>query len=239
MLDYLGIIVIAITLAVLFNLVISSTPDRLSIRMTFAGLCGGWVGVAIAAAAAGKLGDVAILGALFSFPLIATVGLTLGFPALRSALLAIPVPLIIGLNVFRLDGAFFLSLASGGRLAGPFPQSAGWGDIAVGAFALPVAFLAMRKGAGDPSVLVWNALGVLDLISAVTLGITSANGSRLQIFHDGVGSIAIQTLPWSLIPTVLVPVFLIGHGIVFAQAFSSVSRRAVPTSRLKKAGHAG
>ena len=49
---------------------------------------------------------------------------------------------------------------------------------------------------------------MLDLVTAITLGIVSANGSPLQLIHTGAGSVAVQLLPWSLIPTVLVPLFL-------------------------------
>jgi len=42
----------------------------------------------------------------------------------------------------------------------------------------------------------------------------------LHLIHAGVGSAALVTLPWSLIPLFLVPFYLIGHGIVFAQARS-------------------
>ena len=35
-----------------------------------------------------------------------------------------------------------------GRLPAPFAPSAGWGDVAVGAFALPVALMAAHRAAG-------------------------------------------------------------------------------------------
>ena len=218
MIDYIETVWIATTIAVVFVAVISSIPASLRWRLTIAGIVGVWVGIAIAIAEAGKLASPATLGVQFGFPLVATAGLALAFPAVRSALLAIPVQLLIGLNVFRVIGAQFLVLASVGRLAGPFPQSAGWGDILVGALAIPVAILAMRRPASDLRILAWNTLGVLDLVVAVTLGVVSADGSPLQLIHAGVGSAAIQTLPWSLVPTVLVPFFLITHSIVFAQA---------------------
>jgi hypothetical protein len=42
-------------------------------------------------------------------------------------------------------------------------------------------------------------------------------GSPLQILSVGVGSTAVQMLPWSFIPSVLVPLYLILHGILFVQ----------------------
>ena len=40
---------------------------------------------------------------------------------------------------------------------------------------------------------------------------------RCRSFTPGEGSEAVQMLPWSLIPTVLVPMYLIVHGIIFAK----------------------
>src|SRR5262249_48196550 len=51
----------------------------------------------------------------------------------------------------------------------------------------------------------------------VTLGLTSRNGSPLQLLDVGVGSAAMQNLPWAFVPTVLVPFFLIVHGAIFAR----------------------
>jgi len=143
----------------------------------------------------------------------------------RASLLGMPVPFLIGLNVWRIAGGFFLLLAAEGRLGGPFPYSAGWGDVITGALALPVAFLALR-GQGTALVWSWNAFGTLDLIAALAFGIVSANGSPLQIIHAGEGSQAVQMLPWSLIPTVLVPMFLIVHAVIFSRLAGASGRAA-------------
>jgi hypothetical protein len=45
----------------------------------------------------------------------------------------------------------------------------------------------------------------------------SAEGSPLQVFHAAPGSAAVQQLPWSFVPTVLVPLYLILHGVIWAQ----------------------
>ena len=153
---------------------------------------------------------------MIMLPLVAAAVAASFSPSARAALLGMPMPFLIGLNVWRLAGGFFLLLAAAGRLAGPFPTSAGWGDIITGALALPVAWLVLR-GQGRALVWTWNAFGTLDLVAALAFGIISANGSPLQIIHAGQGSEAVQMLPWSLIPTVLVPMFLIVHGVIFAQ----------------------
>ena len=72
--------------------------------------------------------------------------------------------------------------------------------------------------AGIPAAVAgWNALGALDLLAAVTLGTLSSNGFAYQLLHYDEGSAAVQHLPWLLIPTVLVPFYLVTHGIILAQ----------------------
>jgi hypothetical protein len=128
--------------------------------------------------------------------------------------------------VIRALGFEFLRLAADGRLAGPFPYSAGWGDIITGVAALPLAWAVSRGTASRALVAAWNTFGLLDLVTAVTLGVISANGSPAQLIHAGVGSQAITHLPWSLIPTVLVPFFIVTHAIVYAQLRAHAPRRA-------------
>jgi hypothetical protein len=219
----LGMMAIMICLVALAIFVTNSNRSRLII----AGGFGAWVGLAIGLAASGALAvtpgqPVPIVGILFFTPLISTVLLWVTVPRFRQALYSIPTPLLIGLNTFRVLGVLFLFLAAAGRLSGPFPYSAGWGDIITGAFAIPVAILAARGLAHRRSVFTaWNLFGTADLIVAVGLGLTSAEGSPLQLIRAGVGSEAMQYLPFSLVPTVLVPFFLITHGIVAAQIASS------------------
>src|SRR5258705_201642 len=82
----------------------------------------------------------------------------------------------------------------------------------VSVLAVPAVVLAARaSAAGDRFIAAWNALGIADLLVAITLGVTSGNGSPLQIFEVGAGSGAMQMLPWSFVPTVLVPFYLIVH----------------------------
>ena len=218
MLELIGTVATTAAIAVCLVAITATPPARLSQRLAVAAVAGAWVGFAAAVAAAGGLANPAAIPILFATPIATVVALASFSSAVRAVLLAMPMPLVVGLNAIRILGIFFLVLAAAGRLGGPFPQSAGWGDIITGVFAIPLAWAAAR-GALNLQRLIgaWNAFGTLDLTVAVTLGTMSTNGSPLQIIHAGAGSGAVYSLPWSLIPTVLVPFFLIVHGIIFAQ----------------------
>jgi hypothetical protein len=221
MLDFIGTIVLVAAIIVSINALTGAMPISTSQRLAVSVGAGLWAGLAAALAGANLfLGTNPVgpptIGTVVAFPLIATAVAASISPSVRASLLGMPMPFLIGLNVWRLGGGFFLLLAAEGRLAGPFPYSAGWGDIITGALALPVAWVALREQ-GRALVWAWNAFGMLDLVVAVALGIISANGSPLQIIHVGAGSAGVQVLPWSLIPSVLVPMFLIVHAVVFAQ----------------------
>jgi hypothetical protein len=109
-----------------------------------------------------------------------------------------------------------LVAAATGVMSGPFPYAAGIGDVLTGAFALAVARVAARKP-NDVRVLEWNIFGTLDLVVAVSLGATYATSGA---------SIAMTTLPWSVIPLVLVPTYLIGHALVFAHLRAGAANRS-------------
>jgi hypothetical protein len=221
MLDFIGTVVLVAAIIVSINALTGAMPITTSQRLALSVGAGLWTGLAAALAAANlflgsnSVGPV-MIGTVIASPLVVAAAVTSISPSVRAALLGMPMPFLIGLNVWRLGGGFFLLLAAEGRLAGPFPYSAGWGDILTGALALPVAWAALR-GQGTALVWAWNGFGMIDLVAALALGITSANGSPLQIIHAGAGSAGVQVLPWSLIPTVLVPIFLIVHAVIFAQ----------------------
>lgn len=176
-----------------------------------------WVGLQVALAAGGAFGNaIPLLGLAVVLPPIAALLALAASGELAAGLLALPLRLLTGLNIGRIVGGFFLILAAEGRLGGPFPQSAGWGDVLTGLFAIPLTLFAggLRN---RTAVAAWNAFGLLDLIAAGGLGILSADGSPVQLFHIGAGSNAVLTLPWVAIPSVLVPFYLTTHIIVFAK----------------------
>jgi hypothetical protein len=215
MVDILRTLTLGGTAGTLFAAVLTSLPIRAASRRALGAAIGAWIALAVAIAASGAVTrSPLVLLVMFMLPLVAA-GVAATSAAWRSAMMAIPAPLIIALNAMRVLGVLMLVDAAAGRMSGPFPYSAGIGDIITGVFALPVARLAARNPR-DLRVLEWNIFGTLDLLAAVSLGMISTNGSPLQLIHAGAGSAAMTALPWALVPLVLVPTFLIGHALVFA-----------------------
>jgi hypothetical protein len=233
MLDFIGSLLGGAAVAVNLAAIAVALPGGLARKLVGAAGAGVWIGLSAYVAATGQLEvhpdqPFPLIG-VFVFAPLAAFGiawaLSRGF---RAAMLALPMPLLVGLNTIRALGFMFLALQAVGRLGGPFPVSAGVGDITTGVLALPVALLAARGSPRwSPVIAAWNAFGVLDLTAAVALGVTSANGSPLQLIFAGAGSEAVQHLPFSLIPTVLVPFFLITHAVVAAQLTRQARARAL------------
>ncbi len=216
-LDFAGTIVLIAVIVVNLNALINAMPISRGWRLGVAATVGLWVGAQVALTEAGVYASpVPYVGLAVLLPILAA-GVALRTAAGRRALLAVPMSMLVGLNIARVFGAFFLLLAADGRLAGPFPQSAGWGDVITGLAAIPLALLILKRQTAPLATGGWNAFGALDLIIAVILGVLTASGSPLQLIDAGVGSAAVVSLPWILIPSVLVPFYLITHWVIFLQ----------------------
>jgi hypothetical protein len=233
MLDFVGTVAVTAVMVVVVNAIVSTLPVTRAQRLAAALVVGLWIGLAAASATAGLFsapGPFPIIGLFVWLPPLAVAALATFSPTWRAALLGLPMPLLIGLNASRIIGGFFLLLAAAGRLSGPFPTSAGWGDIIIAALAPIALWLALRPTQGSRSLIAaWNVFGALDLLVAIGLGITSAPNSPIQLF-DLPGSSAVAMLPWAFIPSVLVPVYLIMHAIMFVQLRQAA--RANGNSRL-------
>jgi hypothetical protein len=218
MLDFLGTVATAALIVFVIGTLIVYLDVSRQTKIVMAALLGLWVGIAAASSAAGWVAlarPFPIMGLFVAAPLTAAVVAT-AWPEAPKAMLGLPLPLLVGLNVGRVFAVLFLLVAAEGRMSGPFPQSAGWGDIISGVVALPLIWLA-REPAKNKAVLhLWNAFGMLDLVAAIVLGVMSAPGSLLQIFPDP-GSEAMTLLPLSFVPTVLVPMWMVLHAIIWAK----------------------
>jgi hypothetical protein len=115
-------------------------------------------------------------------------------------------------QAWRVVGFTFVLLEAHGILPAIFALPAGYGDMAIG---MTASFVAWRFA--DPhhrnAFMLWQVLGIADLVIAVSLGTTAA-----LISPNGPSTVAMTMLPLSLIPTFLVPLFVMLHIICIAQA---------------------
>ena len=189
-------------------------------RLTVAGVFGAWFALVLAIGGSGALDPVRGigvpgLGLTVALPVAALTGAFFAIRPIRDAMLATPLPALVAINAIRILGVIFVVLYAAGRLPAPFAPSAGWGDIFVGLTALPVAWAMLRFGPRvRPLVLLWNTIGIADLVSAVALGALSAPGP-LQVFVGPPASTIMTTLPWLMIPGFLVPSLMFIHLVIF------------------------
>jgi hypothetical protein len=219
-LDFIGLIITTALMVLVVNTLTIFMDASRATKVTLAAVIGVWIGLAAAAAEAGWLSisrPIPVVGLFVAMPLLAAAFAT-AWPHARKTMLSVPMPVMVALNVVRIFAVLFLALAAERRLTGPFPYSAAWGDIITGVVAVPVLWL-LRNDAGarhTTAIGAWNLFGAADLVLAIAFGITSAEGSSLQLF-PGPGSEAMQHAPWSFVPTVLVPIWLILHALIAVQ----------------------
>jgi hypothetical protein len=115
---------------------------------------------------------------------------------------------------WRFVGFTFLLLEAHRILPGIFAFPAGYGDVAIGITASYVAWK-LADPAHRNYFILWQLLGILDLVIAVSVGTTA-----FLIDPLGPPMLPMTVLPLSLIPTFLVPLFVILHVICIAQATS-------------------
>lgn len=143
----------------------------------------------------------------------------------RAFTMALNIRALTVVQTLRIVGYVFLVLASYGILPRVFALSAGWGDIAIGATAVLAAFN-LATPTRRRSFILWQVLGIADLVNAVLLG-TLAN----VVDPHGIPTSAMTVLPLSLIPTFGVPLFLILHVICIAQALRWPAKKTQPVTQ--------
>ncbi len=122
----------------------------------------------------------------------------------RDLVLSMDLQFAAGIQAWRFGGLGFIALYAYGVLPGLFAWPAGLGDMAIGFTAAWVLrTLRVRPDfVKSGAYRTWNLLGILDLVTAVTLGAVSA--------YFGIGiSETITTFPMARLPLVLIPAFLV------------------------------
>jgi len=156
------------------------------------------------------------LGLLLALRRIPAVARALAAPGMVSRLELPHAPRVVGV-------VFLLYLALG-RLPALFALPAGLGDIAAG-IAAPLVARRFARGTGRRAVLWFNALGMTDLVVALTLGALTG----FQLLNVTPSSAPITELPLALIPTATVPLFFALH-ITAVAATARAPRTSLPAT---------
>lgn len=182
-----------------------------------------WLGIVFVLAAQG-----AFVGPAGSPPLAIFIGLVIplvvffaayfGWGAFRAFVLGADLRLVAAMQGWRWAGLGFLSLYAHGVLPGLFAFPAGLGDMAIGVSA-PWIVLGLIRHPGfvtSRRFVAWNILGIFDLIVAVSLG--TIGSGFIPGITGNVTTGPMAQLPLVLIPSYLVPLFIMLHVAALAQA---------------------
>jgi hypothetical protein len=185
-------------------------------RLT-AGLIAAWFVFAVSASALHlfktdpKLPPIAV-GLSVVIPMVAFVLWFATSAGFRQFALSLNPRTLTLVHSWRIAGFTFLALYAAGMLPGVFALPAGLGDIAIGATA-SVAALKLANFSRRRIFILWQILGIADLVTAVTLGTVAG-----LISPHGTTTAVMTVLPMSLIPTFAVPLLMMLHVISIAQA---------------------
>jgi hypothetical protein len=160
--------------------------------------------------------------------------------AFRDFVLTVDLRLATGIQAWRFAGLGFLALYTYGVLPGRFAWPAGLGDMAIGLTApwLALSLIRVPGFASSRLFVLWNLLGVLDLIVAVSMG---AIVSALATGAPGeITTAAMAQLPLVLIPAFFVPFFVMLHLTTLLQArrLTVLGNSGIQTSPVAAAGRA-
>ena len=176
------------------------------------------------------LAGVAGLGLAIAAPMLTMIVAATASDGVRRSLQHIPVSWLIAANTVRVIGVWFLVLHAQGRLPASFALTAGWGDIGIGLTAPVMAwYVATRGRQARAPLTIWNALGLLDLIVAVGLGISSS--PAMQAGVTAASSSVMTTLPWLLVPGFLVPTLAATHLAIFYRLRVGLEPETAPVTR--------
>ncbi len=154
-----------------------------------------------------------LLGLFLVVPIVGFIIAYASNPRLRHAVDGIPLWFITITHTWRFVGLGFMIGAMVNVLPPQFGYPEGLGDIIAASFCLPLA-RALRKPERSPRLraayIAWNIFGLIDLVSAISLGILYSVSSY-GILRTGVSTALMTRFPVNLIPTFFVPLFILLH----------------------------
>lgn len=203
------------------TLELRNTPP--SVRPIVSAALSLWLGLVFVLGAQG-----AFVGSAGSPPLAIFLGLAiplglffaayLTWGAFRALVLGADLRFVTAIQGWRWAGLGFLSLYAHGVLPALFALPAGLGDMAIGVTAPWILLRLIREASFITSrrFRVWNILGIIDLVVAVSMGTISSG--FLPGITGTLTTSAMAQLPLVLIPAYMVPLFIMLHFTALTQA---------------------
>jgi hypothetical protein len=193
-------------------------PKRVA-RTTLLAAAGvaGWLALTGAAAASGRLRFDTVPPTM-ALPIVAMVVLTvaLGLSPVGARLASgVPLAALVAVQGFRLPLELAMHCAAEEGLMPRAMSYSGFNfDIVTGTLALVVAGLLAAGKLPRWGVAAWNLIGFALLVNVMVIANLAAP-TPLRVFHEEPANVWITAFPWVWLPTVMVPMALLGHIVVF------------------------
>lgn len=143
------------------------------------------------------------------------------------AALTIPLPLLLGLQSFRVGVELFLHQLWAEGLAPKMLTYEGANvDIVTGLTAPLVAWIATRGRTGLRVAMLWSALGLIAVANVITRSVLTAPGP-LNVLTSDIPNTFVGVFPYGLLPGLFPPLAIILH-VLAIKAIRIRLREAVP-----------
>ncbi|HVU15832.1 MAG TPA: hypothetical protein VHD32_02835 [Candidatus Didemnitutus sp.] len=167
-------------------------------------------------------------GALLKLPLPALQGMIVvltalvivawrRIPAVRDWVNQADVRVLLALHVTRFIGAYFIYLYRHDLLPYDFAVRGGIGDIVVAAGALALCVLPLAPSTRKSAIVIWNMFGLFDILFVVVTAAREGLQGNPQMR-------LLAVLPLGLLPTILVPLIIGTHIILFSRVLAREPR---------------
>jgi hypothetical protein len=149
-----------------------------------------------------------------AIPLAVFAAAYFGWTPFRAFILGADLRFVTAMQAWRWAGAQFFWLYAWSVLPGLFAFPAGVGDMAIGVTAPWIVLGLVRNPSFAISrrYVIWNILGIVDFVVAVSMGVLSSG--LLHVMNGLNGNLttsAMNRLPLVLIPAFVVPFFTMLH----------------------------
>lgn len=169
-------------------------------------------------------------GALLKLPLPALQGIIVVLtafvvmiwrrvPTVRDWVAQADLRLFVALHLTRFIGAYFLYLYRQDLLPFDFAVRGGIGDIVVATGALALCALPLAPATRKSAVVIWNIFGLIDILFVVVTAAREGLQGNPQMR-------LLAVLPLSLLPTILVPLIIGTHVLLFSRVLARDPRPA-------------